>query len=236
MLKEKFMVTSNDIDGNLEIKLSSLTRYMQQVATDHANKIGFGHKQLGKERHIWVIIRMQMYINRLPKIDEEFYIATHPGESKSFLYFRHFEVYDSHNKLLAVASSSWVVLNYDTRKVVIRPFDKPIPEETDKNDIPLPDKVVGEAPNLVDSRKARYSEVDMNGHINNTRYVDYIQDMHDTAFFKENRIGKILINFEKEIKEGDLINLYSNNDSPEIIIGKVEEHTSFAAKVEYVKR
>ena len=236
MLKEKFVVNSNDIDGNLEIKLSSLTRYMQQVATDNACDIGFGHKQLSKERHMWVIIRMQMHINRLPKLDEEFYISTHPGDSKAFLYFRHFEVYDVHNKLLAVASSSWVVLNYDTRKVVIRPFDKPIPSETNKDDIPLPEKVVGQAPNLVDSRKARYSEVDMNGHINNTRYVDYIQDMHDTAFFKENRISKILINFEKEIKEGDQISLFSNNDSPEVIVGKVNDQISFAAQLEYVKR
>ena len=236
MLKEKFMVTSNDIDGNLEIKLSSLTRYMQQVATDHASKIGFGHKELGKDRHMWVIIRMQMYIDRLPKLDEEFYISTHPGESKAFLFFRYFQIYDANNKLIACASSSWVVVNYDTRKVVIRPFEKPLPEEKDKDDIPLPDKVLGEAPQLVDSRKARYSEVDMNGHINNTRYVDYILDLHDTKFFKENRISKILINYDKELKEGDLIKLYSNNDSPEIVVGKVDDQVSFSSRIEYVKR
>ena len=236
MLKQKFMVTSNDIDGNLEIKLSSLTRYMQQVATDNVSEMGYGHKELSKERHMWVIIRMQMHINRLPKLDEEFYISTHPGDSKAFLFFRYFEVYDASNKLIACASSSWVVLNYDTRKVVIRPFEKTLPVETDKDDIPLPEKVLGDAPHLVDTRKARYSEVDMNGHINNTRYVDYIQDLHDTKFFKENRISKILINFEKEIMEGDTISLYSNKESPEIIIGKVGEHVSFATKIEYVKR
>ena len=235
MFKQKFTVTSTDIDGNLEIKLSCLTRYMQQVATDHANKIKFGHIELNKKGLMWVIIRMQMKINRLPKVDEEFIISTHPGKDSGFLFLRHFEIFDTHNNLLAVASSSWVVLNHETRKIVLKPFDKKIPEESYKDDLPEPAKVVGEANELVDTRIARYSEVDMNGHINNTRYVDYIQDSHSTLFFKENRISSILINFDKEIKEGDEIKIYSNKANPEIIHGKANDSNSFSAKIEYIK-
>lgn len=236
MFKQKFVVTSNDIDGNLEIKLSSLTRYMQQVATDHANKIKFGHIELSKRGLMWVIIRMQMKIDRLPRLDEEFTISTHPGKDNGFLFFRHFQIYDKNNKLIATSSSSWVVLNYETRKIVLKPFDKKIPEETSKLDLPDPEKVVGEASLLADTRIARYSEVDMNGHINNTRYVDYIQDAKGTTFFKQNRISSILINFDKEIKEGDVVKVFSNKSNPEIIHGKVDDKDSFSAKVIYVKR
>ena len=236
MFKQKFVVTSNDIDGNLEIKLSSLTRYMQQVATDHANKIKFGHIELSKRGLMWVIIRMQMKIERLPRLDEEFTISTHPGKDNGFLFFRHFKIYDKNNKLIATSSSSWVVLNYETRKIVLKPFDKKIPEETSKEDLLDPEKVVGEASLLADTRIARYSEVDMNGHINNTRYVDYIQDAKGTAFFKENRISSILINFDKEIKEGDVVKVFSNKSNPEIIHGKVDDKDSFSAKVIYVHR
>ena len=236
MFKQKFVVTSNDIDGNLEIKLSSLTRYIQQVATDHANHIKFGHLELNKRGLMWVIIRMKMNITRLPRLDEEFTISTHPGKDNGFLFFRHFQIYDSHNNLIASSSSSWVVLNYETRKIVLKPFDKKIPEESSKEDLSDPEKVTGESSELVDTRIARYSEVDMNGHINNTRYVDYIQDSHGTEFFKENRISSILINFDKEIKEGDTVKIYSNKNSPEIIIGKANDFNSFSARIEYVKR
>lgn len=237
MFKEKHIATSNDVDSSLQIRVSSLLRHMQDTATKHADKIKFGHNELEKDNFIWVIIRMQLEINRLPVLDEEFYITTHPGKSKAFMFPRYFQVYDKHNKLLLNASSTWVVLNYETRKVVINPFkDRKLPEEEDKNDLPLPEKVFGESPVLVEIRKAKYSEVDMNGHINNTRYVDYILDLHDSEFHKKKMVKSLLINFDKEIKEGDLISLYSNNQEPEIIHGLVDGQVSFAAKVEYKER
>ena len=237
MFEEKFIVNSNDIDGNLDIRLSSLTRYMQQVATDHAETIKLGHKELSKDRLMWVVIRMEMHINRLPKLDEEFYVSTHPGETKAFLFVRYFQVYDKHHKLLASVSSSWVILNYDTRKVVIKPFEgKKLVSEVNKDDIALPEKITETANELIESRKARYSEVDMNGHINNTRYVDYILDLHNTDYFKEYRISKILINFDKEIKEGEIIDLYSNNSNPEIVVGKINGQNSFVSRIEYIRK
>ena len=237
MFKEKHVVTSIDVDSSLQIRLSSLLRHMQDTATNHASKIKFGHNELSKDRHIWVIIRMQLEINRLPKLDEEFFITTHPGRAKAFMFPRHFQIYDKHNNLLLNASSTWVVLNYDTRKVVLNPFkDRKLPEEECNIDLPLPEKVLGESPVLVETRRAKYSEVDQNGHINNTRYVDYILDMHDSEFHKKKMVSSLLVNFDKEIKEGDLISLYSNNSEPEIVHGLVDNQVSFAAKITYKDR
>ena len=237
MFEEKFMVTSNDVDKNLEIRLSNLTRYMQQVATDHANKLKIGHNDLAKDRLVWVIIRTRLEINRLPKMDEIFYVSTHPGKTKMFLYPRYFQIYDEKHNLLVSASSTWVIINYDTRKVVMHPFDdRKLPEESSKEDIELPEKVIGEANSLVDTRRAKYSEVDMNGHINNTRYLDYILDSHDSSFHEKHAIKSFLINFDKEIMEGDQIELFSNGELTEIVHGKVAGQDSFSAKIEYVER
>lgn len=237
MFKEKYIVNSNDIDSTLQIRLSSLMRYMQDTATNHADKIKIGHNELEKDRNIWVVIRMELEVNRLPNLDEEFIVTTHPGKNNSFMFPRYFQVYDKHNNLLLNASSTWVVINYDTRRVVINPFkDRKLPEEEDKNDLPLPEKVTGEAKELIETRRAKYSEVDMNGHINNTRYVDYILDLHDSKFHQENMVKSLLINFDKEILEGDNIELYSNKSNPEIVHGLVNDTNSFSAKVEYKKR
>ena len=214
MFKEKYIVNSNDIDSTLQIRLSSLLRYMQDTATNHADKIKIGHKDLEKDRNIWVIIRMFLEVNRLPKLDEEFIVTTHPGKNKSFLFPRYFQVYDKHNNLLLNASSTWVVINYNTRKVVINPFkDRKLPEEEDKYDLPLPEKVTGESPTLIETRRAK-----------------------DSKFHREKMVSSMLINFDKEIMEGDNIELYSNSAEPEIIHGKVNEQNSFSAKVTYKQR
>lgn len=237
MYIEKFTVLSTDIDSNLEIRLSSLLRYMQDVATEHASRLKIGHKELLDKRMIWVIVRMDIKINRLPKVDEEFIVSTHPGEMTSFTFPRYFEIYDKHHHLLVSASSLWVIINYDTRKIILKPFsDKKLPFEVDKDDLPLPSKIAESASNKVDERKARYSEVDMNGHINNTHYFDYVLDTHEPSFYQKNVIKSFSINFDKEIMAGEKIELFSNNSSPEIIQGKVDGANSFTAKVEFVSR
>lgn len=238
MYKEKFVVNSTDIDSNLEIRLSALLRYMQDTATNHANKLKIGHDALEKDNNIWVVVRVDLEISRLPKLDEEYWIYTHPGETKGCIFPRFFQIYDKHKNLLVSVSSTWVVINYETRKIVLRPFpeDKKLTPEVSKDDIPLPEKVVGDASMLVDTRRARYSEVDMNGHINNTHYFDYVLDIHESDFYKKYRVSSFHINFDKEIMAGNVIEIYSNNSNPEIVHGKVNNSNSFTVKVVFASR
>lgn len=237
MYFEKYTVLSTDVDFNSEIRLSTLMRYMQEVATNHANKLHFGRDDLQKDNNIWVVVRTDIQIKRLPKVDEEILIFTHPGETKSFMYPRYLKVTDKHKNLLVSVSSIWVVVNYDTRKIILHPFaDKKLPSEIDKDDIPLPEKVSGEALDLVDDRKARYSEIDINGHINNTHYLDYVLDIHNLDFYKKHQVSRVLLNYEKEVHNDDMMKIYSDNNNPEVIIGKINDQTSFLAKVEFKER
>ena len=236
---KKYKVLSTDVDSNLEMRISTLTRYMQDVATEHVDKYHFGHDELVKENNIWVVVRMEMKINRLPKLDEEIVICTHPGITKAFMFPRYFKVLDKHKNVLVSVSSIWVVTNYETRKIILRPFgDRKLLEETDKDDLPLPEKIsnLDSATELVDTRKARYSEMDMNGHINNTHYIDYILDTHDFEFYKKHKVTRIRINYEKEILNNDNMYIYSNKSNPEVIVAKVNDQGSFFASVEYEDR
>ena len=89
---------------------------------------------------------------------------------------------------------------------------------------------------MVDSHKVRYTEIDLNGHLNNTSYVEYILNTHDNEFYKHNRISSININYDKEIKNTEIVDLFSNKESPEIIKGRVNGENRFTAKIEYEKR
>ena len=239
MYSEKYNVISTDVDANLEMRIAVLTRYMQDVATAQVDKLHFGHEDLVKDNNIWVVARMQMKINRLPKLGEEIVIATHPGETKTFMFPRYFMVYDKHKNLLVSVSSIWVVTNYATRKIVLRPFaNRSLPAESHKDDLSLPERISGteSATQLVDQRKTRYSEMDMNGHINNTHYIDYILDTHNFDFYKRNRITGIEINYEKEILNDSVVDIFTNEENPEIIVGKIDDKASFSARISYEER
>ena len=237
MYKEKVQITSLDVDNNLELKASSLFKYMQIVASNHVGSLHVGHLDLMKYNMLWVVIRMDVKIYRTPKLEEELLFTTHPGETKSFIFPRFFEIYDKKGNLVIAVSSLWTLIDKTTRRVVLKPdgFVK-IKAEKDKNDLPDPLKVSGEATNLVDSHKVRYTDIDLNGHFNNTSYIECILNIHNSDFYKKHRISSILINYDKEIKDGEKIDLYSNGSSPEIIKGKVGEENRFTAQIGYEER
>ena len=237
MYKEKFVVKKDEVDAFGEIRISKLMWHMQNVAESHAKKLKIDRDVLMKDNNIWVVVRYDMVINRLPKLKEKYIISTHPGETKGFMFPRFFQVYDKHGNLLVNISSTWVVVNFNTRRIILHPFkDVSFPFKSESFDLDMPLKINEEANYLVEKRSTKESELDMNIHINNTFYYDYILNTHDEAFYIDNKVKRILLNYEKEITHPSEIEIYSNKNNPEVIIGKVDGNVSFLSKVEFTKR
>ena len=237
MFKQKFVITSIDVDTNFELKLSSLFKFMQEVASNHVESISAGTFDLLKNNLLWVVIRADVKIYKTPKLNDVITITTHPGEQKSFIFPRYFEIYDKKGELLISSSGMWALINKETRRVVIKPEGlKPLKVEKDKDDLPLPEKINGDASTLVDTRRVKYSEVDLNGHLNNTFYISYILDTHDLDFYRHNRVCSLSINYDKEIVFNEEVSLYSNKEDKEIIKGKVGDTNHFTALIEYERR
>lgn len=237
MYQEKFVVDKSEVDVNGEIKISRLMLHAQDVAVEHARRLKIDRDVLMKDNNIWVVVRTDIKINRLPKLKEKYFLSTHPGETKGFMFPRYFQVYDKHKNLLVSISSTWVIVNFDTRKIALHPLkDVVLPFERSPDDLELPPKINDEASNVVLERLTKESELDINLHINNTFYYDYVLDVHDDSFYKENRVTRLTLNYEKEIIHPNKIVIFSNKNNPEVLVGKVNDNISFASKVEYTKR
>ena len=234
MYKEKIVITSNDVDKFLNLKVSSFFKYFQQVSTKHSEIIKVGTADTIDKGMSWVIIRMEVRIYDYPKMNEEVLVTTHPGEVKMFLFPRYYEMYDKKGKLLASSSAMWVVLDSKTRRVLNKPFgDRKFPSETCKDDIPLPEKIkIGEVTKYED-RVVRYSDIDLNGHLNNTKYIDFMLDTKEAGFYDDKLITKIVVNYDKELREGEKVSLYVNDN---VVQGKNEYVSYFAAYIEYKNR
>ena len=237
MYKQKIHITSLDVDSNLELKVSSLFKLLQLVGSNHVAELKAGHLDLMKYNMLWVVIRMDVKIYRTPKLEEDLLFTTHPGENKSFIFPRYFEIYDKKGELVISVSSLWALIDATTRRVVLKPdgFVK-IKAEKDKNDLPDPTKIVGDASNLVNTHKVRYTDIDLNGHFNNTSYIECILNTHENDFYKKHRLSSISINYDREIRDGETIELFSNGNIPEIIKGKVGGENRFTAQIEYEER
>ena len=238
MYQEKIFINSNDVDDHCDLKISTIFKYLQQVSTNHAELLGIGKEETLRRGEFWVITRMKVIIHQMPKMLDTLTVTTHPGEKVMFIFPRYYQIYNEKGELVISASSSWALLDINTHKIKVKPFEDDfiLPFEKLDEDISLPEKINPDQLIIVDERKVRYSDIDLNGHLNNTKYIDYIIDTHDSDFYQKHRVKEILINYEKEIKNNDNVVIYSNKSFPEIIAGSVNDQHSFIAQIEYEER
>ena len=236
MHSKPFFIGSNDVDQFLELKLSSFFKMMQEVATEHAEMFNIGKANTLDKGLFWVITRIEVDIVRAPRYLENTILKTYPGDDLRFIFPRYFQLEDESGNVLIRASSTWMVLNRNTHNIVLNPFEGfKSPTEHLPDEQPLPGKVNSEEASLVEKRKVCYSDIDLNGHLNNTKYIDYIIDIHDSDFYKKHRISHFLINYEKELKDNDELSLYANNKNPEYIKGEAIK-TAFEVLISYEDR
>ena len=238
MRSEKFIVESSDTDVSMHLKLSSLFRMMQDTATNNAEEIGFGKRETLEKGYLWVISRYSVTLKEYPEYLDEFEIIAYPCGRNKFIYPRNFIFKNKQGKIIGTASSIWTLLHKDTHRIALHALeDSEVPEEHVEGEEPLPQRIDVNDGEFIEERIVKYSDVDLNGHLNNTKYIEYILDIHDNEFFKENIIANITINYERELSMGNKIQIFIKKEqNVEFIVGKAENQRVFTAKLTLQKR
>jgi acyl-ACP thioesterase len=206
-LTREVTVAVGDTDFNRQLKPSSIMGYCQDIATEHADILGFGYKDLTDKNLVWVLIRMSCKILRSPKIGEALTITTLPEKPKTLDVNRGYYIYDADGVLVIVASSKWCVINEKTHKISrLAPVFEKFPEYeftpfepfdgANTKLPPLSDADMGEAPAVF---SVQVTDLDQNLHMNNARYGDVILNACGIDTLKENRISRFDFNFMSQL-------------------------------------
>ena len=237
MYQKSFIISNNDVDKHFKLKVSAIFRYFQDIALLATEDLGVDSISLSKRNIDWVITRMMVEIMRLPKCDEEIIVHTYPGKDMAMLYPRYFYITDKEGNTIIRSSSVWALIDNNTRRVIVdREVISKLPGESMDDQLPFPDKVsVPETSNFIEKRTIHYSDLDFNSHMNNVRYVELLMDVHDSEFYDTHSLQKITLNYMKEIKEKETVDIYSDASNPETIIVKSNGNVAFLGKVIFVK-
>lgn len=237
MKTTEFEIKSGDIDQFLELTIPAYFMMMQIIATSHAEQLGIGKAETLDKGMAWVITRIEVDVIKAPTYTQKVKLSTYPGDDLKVMFPRYFVMTDVNNNPLVKSSSIWAVIDMKKRTPIMKPFDV-IPEsEHHEGELNLPKRVtIPDDLELIEERKVRYSDIDLNGHLNNTKYMDYLLDCHDSNFYRKNRIKHVAINYLHEVKDNQIVKMYSNNKNPEIIVGKVDDKVIFACEFTYENR
>lgn len=211
MWVEKHRVHSFEVDINKKLTLECLCRLFQEAAWNHAEYLKFGHSTLNKVNKIWVLSRLAIQIERMPLWGEYVELQTWPRAFNTLNAYRDFTIYDMDGCRVAGGSSAWLIIDAHSRR----------PQRVDKylGEVKLIEEsslVPADPPKLTKTEmntepliiKTTYGDIDMNGHVNNTRYAAWALNSLSLNFHRSHCLKKITINYLLELGEGEEVGIY----------------------------
>lgn len=176
--RESGTVRCREADRNGNYKLAAWFDLIQEAAANHAEKLGVGFGALHALGKLWVLSRLRLEIRQTPRLGEPLCVETWPNGVERLFARRQFRVLDPAGTELAVASSAWLLLSAATlRPLKMSELPIPLPENRElPNYFSLGQKIPGE--NLPGDfpLEVRFSQEDVNGHLNNAEYAGLVQD------------------------------------------------------------
>ena len=209
--EHQFCIDSRDVDGRGYCKASALLGHLQEAATQAA-ELGGCPRQVLLERYngFWMLTRVWFQLDRPLRWEEEVTVRTwHRGNRRATMY-RDYDIYVNGERV-GQGISAWVLADRTTRKLIrlnhIRELDgtdggELVKERTLSKLHPPADLAE------VERRPMRYSDTDINGHVNNTRYADFAcdaleQDRLDGDIF----VSEMQIGYLMECRPGEVLSI-----------------------------
>ena len=194
-----------DINGH--IKLPDLILLSLQVSGMQSIELGVSDKTvLDQYNLVWIITDYEIDVVRLPRFAEEITIETEAMSYNRLFCYRRFTIYDDGGQELIHMMVTFVLMNRDSRKVhsVEPEIVAPYQSEFSKKLIRGPKYDSLENPSSKDYR-VRFYDLDMNGHVNNSKYLDWIFEVMGADFLTKHIPRKINLRYVKEVKPGGMI-------------------------------
>jgi medium-chain acyl-[acyl-carrier-protein] hydrolase len=223
---ERFRIKSYDVDFRRRASLESLCRYFLEAAWNHAEALGAGFAELASRNRLWVLSRLLVEVKEYPRWTEPVHLRTWARPAQSLFAMRDFEFQDSSGRPFAGGSSAWLVLDEKRRrpqrldelllKVGTAQAHGASRDPQKLNRDPGPDSLIPARghPEAEINFQARYSDEDLNGHVNSVRYVRWLLDAYPLEWHKEYLADAVELNFLGECKTGDRLKLVTKSRSP----------------------
>jgi acyl-ACP thioesterase len=210
--QETFVVRFGVIDRSDRLTLDAVFQLFQEAAISHAENLGVGREDMARSRQVWILSRMSVLIDRRPQYGETLTVRTWPRGGERLFALRDYDIRDASDAPVVRARSGWLVIDMEKRRP-LRPQSvmDTLPQNEGLDALPSGAAGLEERPGLQKTagRKAAYTDIDYNGHVNNVRYIQWIEDALDPALLEQAGRMRLDINYLNETLPGEIIELWS---------------------------
>lgn len=207
-ITKDFFIHYYEVDYYKRATPWSLLNYLQETAFYHADCVGDSQAILASQQLTWMIYKWHLKVHHYPCWKERITVKTWISRYKSYIAFREFEILNNKGEVLVEAGALAILV--DTIKNSPHKID------------PQRRSLYGVDPNRSGCHKyenfsftkegvgkqtflVRISDIDPNGHVNNSRYLDWFAEIIPLNILHTFTLDELEIIYKKQIKYGQSI-------------------------------
>lgn len=235
-LKKQCQLFASDFECNDQLKPHRAMQLMQDAATAHAAEMGLGWYNMDKHGLLWILSKVHIEFDRpLTRGEAGFDLYTWPLAPNRFYSERCFAAVQNGKQVFS-ATSLWMIIDRDSRKIV--PAEKMNEFFHGEYDATATEGLGNFARVRYDetfahaySKTVRRSDLDFNGHVNNTNYISYALDVLNPT----EQIKSVQIVYNKELVFGDVVEVYFKREGGlVIVVGLRQGETCFTTVLQTI--
>ena len=208
IFQQDFQITDNTVDRYGRLKPSALLYFVQELSGQHCNSLTMDYDALAQKGMFWAVTRHRVQITRLPRRGETIHMETWPMPTTRVAYPRSVVAYDADGNECFRSISLWVLMDLDNRNMILPGKSGIIvPGTLRGTELASPTGLVSK--DLASHRKRTvcFTDLDRNGHMNNTRYLDWIADLLPSRFHEDCSFREFTVCYLSEAREGQELTL-----------------------------
>lgn len=219
----KYLIDAYLADFRGKATLPMIGGFMLQSATRHAEERGFGYNEMTDQQRAWVLSRMVIEMIEFPLNDTVFIINTWVADVNKLFTERYFSFENEKGEKLGYAKSLWASIDLTTRRPTNVQNLSELVAYIDKEEL-CPIEGLNKIPLLKEdydhtgSFDVKYSDVDINKHLNSMKYIEHFIDIFDIDMFKEKEIRRFQINYIAEAHYGTHIDFLKKEIEKDIFV------------------
>ncbi len=209
LYSEKYHIRTYEIDSLKRLTIPSMIKLMHETAMQNVINLNLSVWDLEPYKIAWVLIKKRMKIIRQPTLGEKIRIETYPAGFQKFFTHRDFLIFDAKNNLIVEASTTWLLINTETRQMTR------IPERILKLEMPAPEDCLARAdkqipkPNtaaIVEKEfDVQFHQLDFNSHLNNVYFIQWMLETLGQAFLEKHTLQNLDVTYKLEANYQDIL-------------------------------
>jgi acyl-ACP thioesterase len=201
------------IDRSDRLTLDGVFQFFQEAAISHAENLGVGREDMARTGQAWILSRITVMVDRRPSYRETVTVRSWPRGSEKLFAIRNYDIRDKDDIPVVYARSAWLIVDIEKRR--------PLRPQSVMDGMPLNEgadvfppeantaSALAERDNLrpVMQKKALYTDIDYFGHVNNVRYIQWIEDAIEPKLLESAAKMRFDINYLNEILAGENVDI-----------------------------